>query len=148
VAAENRPLLDAVRRGARPSRTTLLSPFDNLIWDRARTEELFGFEYRLECYTPAGKRKYGYFTMPILHRGRLVGRLEPKVDRRRGVFTVRSLHLEPGVELDDELAAALERTLADFAAFNGASTVEPGEVEQLAELGARSGANGATETGR
>jgi uncharacterized protein YcaQ len=139
VAAANQPLLEAVRGGARPRRTTLLSPFDNLIWDRARTEELFGFEYRLECYTPAEKRRYGYFTMPILHRGRLIGRLEPKVDRKQRVFTVRSLHLEPGVALDAALAEALERTLIDFAAFNGAESVEPREVEQLAELVARSG---------
>ncbi|HET7036639.1 MAG TPA: crosslink repair DNA glycosylase YcaQ family protein [Thermomicrobiaceae bacterium] len=139
VARANQPLLEAVGRGARPTRTTLLSPFDNLIWDRARIEELFDFEYRLECYTPAPKRKYGYYTMPILHRGELVGRLEPKVDRRTRVFSVRSLHLEPGVALDEPLASALDAVLAEFASFNGAESVDLAGAPRLAEMVATSG---------
>ena len=63
-------------------RTTLLSPFDSLVWDRRRASELFGFELMLEAYTPAPKRQYGYFSLPILYRDQLVGRLDPKRSAR------------------------------------------------------------------
>jgi uncharacterized protein YcaQ len=91
----------------------LLSPFDPLVWDRARALELFGFDYRIECYTPAAKRRYGYFTLPILHRGKLIGRLDPKAHRAQGLFEVKALHLEPGVRatksMMSDLADALHR---------------------------------------
>jgi uncharacterized protein len=84
------------------SRTALLSPFDPLVWDRKRARELFGFDYTIEVYTPEHKRRYGYFTLPILHRGTLIGRLDPKAHRADAVFEVRALHLEPGVKLQAE----------------------------------------------
>jgi uncharacterized protein YcaQ len=86
-----------------PSLTTLLSPFDPVVWDRRRAFELFGFDYRLECYTPAAKRKYGYFTLPILRRGALVGRVDAKAHRRAGEFELRSIVLEPGVRMSERL---------------------------------------------
>jgi len=92
-----------------PRLTTLLSPFDPIVWDRRRALELFGFDYRLECYTPAEKRRYGYFTLPILRRGALVGRVDAKAHRKAGEFELRSIHLEPGVR-------ASERFIADVAA--------------------------------
>jgi uncharacterized protein YcaQ len=58
--------------------TTLLSPFDPVVWDRRRASTLFGFDYTIECYTPAHKRRYGYFCLPVLHRGRLIGRVDAK----------------------------------------------------------------------
>ncbi|MEX2314800.1 MAG: crosslink repair DNA glycosylase YcaQ family protein [Thermomicrobiales bacterium] len=102
------------------SRTTLLSPFDSLVWHRPRTAGLFDFELMLEAYTPAPKRRYGYFSLPILYRDRLVGRLDPKAERKTGQFTVKALHLEPWfVGKDDErFYAALAGTLSDFASFN------------------------------
>jgi uncharacterized protein YcaQ len=123
VAESSRPLVDDVVAGRRPTRTTLLSPFDSLIWERQRTEQLFDFEYRIECYTPAAKRTYGYFTLPMLDRGRLIGRLDPKVDRRNNVLYLRSIHLEEDVTLDDATIQRLHCTLCDFARFNGATTV-------------------------
>ena len=69
--------------------TTLLSPFDPIVADRRRAGELFGFDYQIECYTPAAKRRYGYFSLPILHRGALVGRLDPKAHRKQGIFEVK-----------------------------------------------------------
>lgn len=100
-----------------PVLTTLLSPFDPLVWDRDRAHELFEFDYKIECYTPAAKRRYGYFTLPILHRGRLIGRLDPKAHRAQRVFEIKALHMEPDVPLDEQLvadlAAALHR-LADW----------------------------------
>lgn len=90
-----------------PSYNTLLSPFDPLVWDRERALTLFDFDYRIECYTPEAKRKYGYFTLPILICGMLVGRLDAKAHRAEGVFEVRALHLESGVTGDDALAALI-----------------------------------------
>ncbi|UMR30153.1 winged helix DNA-binding domain-containing protein [Massilia sp. MB5] len=96
-----------------PTLSTILSPFDPIVWDRRRTLELFGFDYRLECYTPAAKRRYGYFTLPILRRGLLVGRVDAKAHRREGVFELKALTLEPGVRLSErftrDVAAALQR---------------------------------------
>jgi len=112
------PLLDAVASGERvPDLTTFLSPFDPLVWDRQRARDLFGFDYTIEVYTPQAKRQFGYFTLPILRRGALIGRIDPKAHRKTGLFEVKALHLEPGVTADDvliaDLAAALRR-LADW----------------------------------
>jgi uncharacterized protein YcaQ len=109
--------LDLIEKAAsgslEPTLTTLLSPFDPLVWDRDRASQLFNFDYKIECYTPAAKRRYGYFSLPVLHRGQLVGRLDPKAHRANGVFEVKALHLEQGVTADEalvtELAAALQR---------------------------------------
>ena len=99
--------------------TTLLSPFDPLVADRDRSLELFDFDYRLESYTPAKDRQYGFFCLPILHRGRLVGRLDPKAHRKQKRMEVRALYLEPGVALDDDLAGGLKQTLDQFTAWHG-----------------------------
>jgi uncharacterized protein YcaQ len=97
----------------RATQTVLLSPFDPVVWDRERATAMFGFDYRIECYTPAPKRKYGYYVLPILHRGRLVGRLDAKAHRADGVFEVKAFYLEPGVEpaaaLAEAIAAAIKR---------------------------------------
>jgi hypothetical protein len=103
--------------------TTLLSPFDPLVSDRDRALELFDFDYRLESYTPAKDRQYGFFSLPILHRGRLVGRLDAKAHRKEGRMEVKALFLEPGVALTDELVSDLKRTLDDFTAWHGMETL-------------------------
>ena len=102
-----------------PTLTTLLSPFDPLVWDRDRASQLFGFDYKIECYTPAAKRRYGYFSLPILHRGRLVGRLDPKAHRKEGIFEIKALHLEPGVKASEELIADLAAALHRLADWHG-----------------------------
>jgi uncharacterized protein YcaQ len=99
--------------------TTLLSPFDPLVSDRRRLKDLFGFEYTIECYTPAPKRRFGYFTLPILHQGALVGRLDPKAHRAKGLFEVKSLALEPGVEASDDLVDGLAAALRRLAVWHG-----------------------------
>lgn len=107
--------LERARGGRlRATHTTLLSPFDPLVWDRARALAMFDFDYRIECYVPAPKRRYGYYVLPILHRGALIGRLDAKAHRDAGVFEIKALYLEDGVEpaprLAGELAAAIART--------------------------------------
>ena len=91
--------------------TTVLSPFDPVVWDRKRASTLFGFDYVIECYTPAAKRKYGYFVLPILHRGRLIGRVDAKAHRTQGIFELKSLYIEPGVRVGTGLTADLRKAL-------------------------------------
>jgi uncharacterized protein YcaQ len=119
VHPENMPLVEHATAGTLPlPGTAFLSPFDPITWDRARARALFGFDYTIECYTPAPKRIYGYFTLPILHGDQLVGRLDPKAHRKDGIFEVKSIHLEPGVPLTDELVTGLRDTLTRLAAWH------------------------------
>jgi uncharacterized protein YcaQ len=110
-----------LRRAARgeieTSLTTLLSPFDPLVWDRARARVMFGFDYRIECYTPAPKRVYGYFTLPVLCRGALVARLDAKAHRQDGMFEVKSIYLEPGVRADDSMTSDIAGAIRECAAW-------------------------------
>lgn len=112
VHRDNLPLLRRAQRSAlRATHTALLSPFDPVVWDRERASALFGFDYRIECYLPAHKRQHGYFVLPILRRGRLIGRLDAKAHRGDGTFEIKSIRLEPDGEPDramiDEVAAAI-----------------------------------------
>jgi uncharacterized protein YcaQ len=105
----------------------LLSPFDSLVWSRERTERLFGFRYRLEVYVPAGKRVHGYYSMPVLAGGRLVARVDPKHDRQAGRLLLRGLHLEPGAD-PAEAVAATAVAAGRLAAHLGAGRVEAGDA--------------------
>ncbi|MEA2675586.1 MAG: uncharacterized protein QOI92_2778 [Chloroflexota bacterium] len=108
-------------------RTAILSPFDRLIYDRARTEALFGFEYKLEIYVPVAKRRWGYYVLPILHGDRLVARVDARADHAGGVLRVAALHLEPGAS-DDDLEAARQE-LDELAAWLQLGSVE---IERVA----------------
>jgi uncharacterized protein YcaQ len=116
----------------RATHTTLLSPFDPLVWDRARALAMFDFEYTIECYTPAPKRRYGYFVLPILHRGRLVGRLDAKAHRAVGQFEVKALFLEPGVRPEPPLVQAVAKAIADTARWHGTPEVRLGRTQPAA----------------
>jgi uncharacterized protein YcaQ len=123
-------LLERARHGRlRAAHTTLLSPFDPVVWDRDRASTMFDFDYTIECYTPAPKRRYGYFVLPILRRGRLVGRLDAKVHRAEGRFELKKIFLEPGVEIDDGLVRDLATAIHDCADWHSAPRVTMGRSD-------------------
>jgi len=107
--AEDRPV---------PSRITFLSPFDRLIHDRDRAEALWNFRYWLEMYVPKAKREYGYYVLPVLRGDRLIGRVEPVLDRKTGVLQVKGSWWEPGVK-----PVSVQKPLKDLAAFVGATGI-------------------------
>lgn len=108
--------------------SAVLSPFDPVVWDRRRAEQLFNFSYRLECYTPAPKRQYGYFVLPLLHQGALVGRMDAKMHRHKGELEVIRLWLEEGVKPSAGLCAGLKSAITDFARWQGAQSVVCGSL--------------------
>ena len=103
-------------------RTALLSPFDRLVHDRVRTQELFDFEYTLEMYKPAAKRRWGYFALPILHDDRLVGKLDAAADRKASVLRVNSIHED--VKFTRAMTKAVQVELEDLASWLGLSAIE------------------------
>jgi uncharacterized protein YcaQ len=105
-------------------RTALLSPFDRLVYDRKRSEELFDFEYTLEMYKPAAKRRWGYFALPILHEDRLVGKLDAIADRKARVLRVNAIHED--VKFTRAIAKAVQAELNDLAGWLGLDRVADG----------------------
>jgi uncharacterized protein YcaQ len=133
VAVERLAELERLRGGERPKRTTLLSPFDSLIWDRARARALFGYEVSFEAYVVPEKRRYGYYCLAILHRGALVGRVDLKMERTAKRLMARAVYLEPGVKAGASLVGGLAGALRELGRFLGAQTiaVERSEPEAL-----------------
>jgi uncharacterized protein YcaQ len=123
VHTEDLALLDRIEMGNWSPRTTLLSPFDNLIRDRARTRLMFAFDYKLEIYVPVAKRQYGYFAMPVLHEDRLVARVDPAFDRNSRRLSIRAINVEPGCE-DASIARATKDAIAQLATFVGATAID------------------------
>ncbi len=101
----------------------ILSPFDNLLIQRRRLQRLFDFDYTIECYLPAYKRTYGYFTLPVLYGDRFFARLDPKANRQERVFYVRNLFFEENVRADDAMMHELAVQLRLFALFNGCESI-------------------------
>jgi uncharacterized protein YcaQ len=135
------PALSRTRRtAAAPRGTTLLSPFDSLLWHRDRVARLFSFDYRIEVYTPAHRRIHGYYSLPILHDGEFIGRIDAKAHREERRLEVRRVHFEPwfaalqaapvgGAPLDrDQAFAGLAEALRSLATFVGADDVTIGRV--------------------
>ncbi len=116
--------VEGIGRLPAPGGTTLLCPFDSLLWQRDRAEELLGFRYRIEIYVPPAKREFGYYVLPILHEGRLVGRMDPKMHRDRGVLEIKALATEPGFDGGARFRAGLGQALEDLRVFTGAEKIE------------------------
>ena len=106
-------------------RTALLSPFDRLVHDRVRAQELFDFEYTLEMYKPAAKRRWGYFALPVLHHDRLVGKVDAVADRKASVLRVNAIHED--VRFTRTMTKAVQSELDDLASWLGLGAVEPSE---------------------
>jgi uncharacterized protein YcaQ len=103
-------------------RTALLSPFDRLVHDRVRAQELFDFEYTLEMYKPAAKRRWGYFALPVLHDDRLVGKVDATADRKASVLRVNAIHED--VRFTRAMTRAVQSELEDLASWLGLDSVE------------------------
>lgn len=111
------------RAAEAPERTRLLCPFDPILRDRARCLRRFGFDYRFEAFTPEPKRQFGYYVLPILEGERLVGRLDPKLHRDKGVLEVRGLWWEKGIKPTKARMKRLDEALERLAVFTGASEI-------------------------
>src|SRR2546425_9205738 len=123
VHADDLALLDRIEAGGGRPRTTPLSPFDNLIIDRRRTSRMFGFDYTMEIYVPAAKRRYGYFAMPVLHEDRLVARVDPAMNRDNKRLSIRRLTVEPGSD-DPQMARATREANARLATLPCATATD------------------------
>jgi len=107
-------------------RSVLLSPFDDLVSDRDHTEALFDFHFRLEIYVPKAKRRWGYFVLPILHGDRIIGRVDPRFDRKTRVLHINAVHAEPGMGVSDGVAAG--KAIRELAGWLGAREISFGGV--------------------
>ncbi|HET7627207.1 MAG TPA: crosslink repair DNA glycosylase YcaQ family protein [Bacillales bacterium] len=111
-----------------------LAPLDNLLWSRDRLVDLFDFHYRWEIYVPKAKRKFGPYAMPILYGDRLIGRMNPSLDRKNKGLCVELLQLEPSVKMTQALAEKLKKALHDFSMFHGAENVTIAKIEPASLL--------------
>ena len=122
VHRANLPLLERAADGdIAPRHTTFLSPFDSLFWAKGRDMQFWGFQQILEAYKPAPQRIWGYFCLPILHNDRLVGRFDPKLERRDATLRLKHLHLEPGIQPEDDMVADIAGAMRSFMAFHDAT---------------------------
>jgi uncharacterized protein YcaQ len=112
-------MLDTLQRTRVSRQMQLLNPFDNLVIQRKRIQTLFDFDYQIECYVPAAKRRYGYYCLPILYGSELVGRLDPKAERRSQTLWVKHLELEKPVKALEQFASLLADSLQELARANG-----------------------------
>jgi uncharacterized protein YcaQ len=123
IHSKDIPILELVQSGKFEPRTTLLSPFDNLIIDRKRTLSLFGFEMSFEIYVPKNLRKFGYYVLPILHGDRLIGRIDPKMDREQGKLFINAVFAEANTPKTRETSKAVARSIQELGEFLGAKEV-------------------------
>ena len=123
MLCEDLPLMESVIAGQVPLKPRLefLAPLDPMLWDRKLIEAVWGYRYSWEIYTPVVKRKYGYYVLPVLWGDRLVGRIEPKADRKAKTLTVQNVWLKPGVRRTKKLSAQIDRAVQRLARFNGCS---------------------------
>lgn len=108
------------------NKVKILSPFDNILIQRKRTKELFNYDYQIECYVPANKRKFGYFSLPLLWGREFAGRMDVKMDRKLGILNIIHLHLE--TEKTDEFIVELKKTLNKFLSFNNGTGIKIAQI--------------------
>ncbi len=122
------PLLEDIQAGNWQPRTTLLSPFDNLICDRDRTELLWDFFYRIEIYVPAAKREYGYYVLPILHGDQLIGRVDSKMDRQTNTWHIHNIYAQPNAPADEGTIKGVGTAVQNLATCLGATQITWGNL--------------------
>lgn len=115
--------LDEISKIKNNDYINFLSPFDNSVIQRKRLQRLFDFDYLIECYVPEPKRKYGYFTLPILYNNQFVGRFDPKADRANKTFYIKSIHFENNLKKTDSFNFLFDQKLKEFAKFNGCEKI-------------------------
>ncbi|SFM57918.1 hypothetical protein SAMN03159341_1602 [Paenibacillus sp. 1_12] len=121
--AEDLPLIEAVLQNPAPKwRCELIAPLDNFIWDRKLINVLFGFDYTWEIYTPAIKRKFGYYVLPLIYGESLIGRAEVIAERKAGTLVVKNIWYENDIKPTKQLRTALNNCFQNFALFNGCET--------------------------
>ena len=127
LLSEDLPLMEQVTAGQADTKPRLefLAPLDPMLWDRNLIEAVWGYRYSWEIYTPAAKRKYGYYVLPVLYGDRLIGRIEPKADRNTKILTVQNVWLEPGVRRTKRLSGQIDKAVLRLAAFNGCTLPQP-----------------------
>ena len=115
--------LEEIESGEWQPRVSLLSPFDNLFCDRARTKLLFDFDYTIEIYTPPSKRKYGYYVLPILHGDKFIGRLDPLMDQKNGKLIIKAVYAESNAPKDKDTSREIRDSVILLSEFLGAKEV-------------------------
>lgn len=137
--ADDLPLLHQLQNGGWQPRTTLLSPFDNLICDRERTEALWDFYFRIEIYVPKAKREYGYYVLPILYGDQLIGRIDPKMNRKTNTLHIYNVYAEPNAPKYKKTVREIGQAITSLASFLGAEQIAwgnvPAEWAALKQLG-------------
>ena len=122
--AEDATRLEGLEKEWRYDGVRLINYFDSMLWHADRLNSFFGFERALEVYLKPEQRKYGYYSVPILYRDRLVGRLDPKADRKEKKLIIRGLWYEEGFKPDEEYEDAFRKTIDDFAKYNGGDEID------------------------
>ncbi|WP_105616539.1 winged helix-turn-helix domain-containing protein [Vallitalea okinawensis] len=125
IRQEEKDLLEKVMNGLTyESKVSFIAPLDNMLWDRNLIEELFNFEYRWEVYTPAAKRKYGYYVLPVLYGDRLIGRFEPRYYKEKGLLEIKNWWWESVIALDEALIVEIAASLECLMAYLGVEEVK------------------------
>jgi len=132
IHPDNLHLLHQIQHGStQPAGTSLLSPFDPLVWDRTRLQGLFGMDFKVECYTMSEKRKYGYWLLPVLHEDHFAGRVDIKANRQRKVLEMRGIFLEPDMKLSTTFMDGLAGAIRNCSIWHQLETVEIGSCENI-----------------
>ena len=123
MPGDSLPLMESVISGQEEPKARLefLAPLDPMLWDRKLIEAVWNYQYSWEIYTPAIKRKYGYYVLPVVYGDRFIGRIEPRADRKTNILTVQNVWLEPGVRSTKKLSGKIDSAVQRLAKFNGCS---------------------------
>jgi uncharacterized protein len=124
LSEDEERLKEAVEMGEGRMKAVAIAPLDNVMWDRRMLKELFDFDYRWEVYVPAGKRRYGYYVLPVLYGDQFIARFEPVRDSKRGVLSIKNWWWEAGVEPSPEIQDALVKFMAGFREYTRAQSLE------------------------